>query len=57
MKVNAQVRKLDAADSEVVEVSGQGVTYEEARDAVAIPEGFQLLGWVVPEHLDHAIER
>ena len=52
-----QVRKLDAADSEVVEVSGQGVTYEEARDAVAIPEGFQLLGWVVPEHLDHAIER
>lgn len=57
MKVHAQSRQLDVDDARVDEIVGEGVTYEEARDAVVLPEGWQLIGWVAPELLDRAIER
>lgn len=57
MKVHAQIRQLDVDDARVDEVIGEGATYEEARDAVTIPDGWQLIGWIAPEHLDRAIKR
>lgn len=57
MRVVAQIEKPNPATGRAVqppeqaEVEAEGASYEEARDAVVIPEGWGLIAWVVPEHL------
>lgn len=61
MRVIAQIEKLDLEtgqplDPKVIDqVEATGATYEEARDAVLIPEGWRLIAWIAPDHLDRAI--
>ena len=57
MKVLAHIEKL-APDSgrassplEFSYVSAEGDSYESARNAVIIPQGWRLVAWLVPEHL------
>lgn len=57
MYVIAQIEKLDPdsgkplTPTELAEVGAEGDTYESARDAVVIPDGWGLVAWVVPAHL------
>lgn len=59
MRVIARIRRLDPESqlpvepAEADEVEGAAATYSEARSQAAskIPEGWQVVGWVVPDHL------